>query len=178
MGKKNINLLVFAFIIPVIGYILFPGRIVLAQLIQFVVIAWVLKRNYYRISFSTYNANHIIIFFLGIIFLSIIHSLLVQPLNYSSIRDIIIAYFSSLMFFYIYTVCNLYDLGFYFRAFFIFIIPCAFFSSLYWDGFLTFDVPHILIPFSFFLLISSFFPLKYRLLLFILVIFSVLYHVS
>ena len=38
MGKKNINLLVFAFIIPVIGYILFPGRIVLAQLIQFVVI--------------------------------------------------------------------------------------------------------------------------------------------
>lgn len=64
------------------------------------------------------------------------------------------------------------------EAYLLVLIPTAFLSAFTWSGFLMFDVLHILLPLTLFLLICDFFPKMYRILIIAVLFIGLIYDSS
>ena len=169
---------VIAIILPIVVYILFPGVAGIPAVLStlFVYLIYIRMRKYnlvYNIGIHRYFK-----WLYFVILFGAFHALIDLKLER---MNIVLLLTHLLSWFMICICCMIKDarsIKYFCNAYLITLIPVAIFSSFFWKGFLTFDVPHILIPLSLFLIIGSYFSNKKCIFMALILFLSVIYDSS
>lgn len=171
--------IVIATAIPILIYILFPGKIGIGKLIESFIILLVcinLNKERVLIPLSTYP---IVKIWLLILIIGLAHSFFVLPLNSENIRDIVVSALSSIpILFTICTINNINSIRDYQKSFWYIYVPLAVFSHYFWFGYLTSDASHILLPFCFLVVMTPYLNIKSLIILIVLLCVAILQDVS
>ena len=149
-----------AYAIPIIGYVYNPGSVGAFSIIQAVLlfILYTSLRKKGIIAPPKYDKR--IKWFGFVILFGIIHFFSKGNYDWTSMSLLISSLIGYLSIFYFIMVQDIRCVKYYLKAFVMVLIPTAFISYLNWNGFLGFDIPHIIAPFALFFLLTPFFTNK------------------
>lgn len=155
---------IIAFVIPIISYIIFPGVDVIPSLIKAFFILYLYNRMKKINKVNRINLNWAGRTLAVFIAISALFSLTFISIVRLFVALLITELFSWSVLLVSLMVTDIYSIKYILKAYFIILVPCAIFSALFWDGFFTFDPPHVLTPLTLCMLISLFAPVKVRIL--------------
>lgn len=147
---------IIAYVIPIVGYINTPGSVGVYTIISAILLLCIyiiLKRK--RVLEYHYFDKRLRLFSI-VILIGILNSLSRGPNDWDSISLLISSIISYVLIIYCFLVQDVSSIKNFLMAFLYLLIPTAVYSYLNWDGFLSYDVPHILAPFSLFFLVIPF----------------------
>lgn len=175
--ERIILYMVLALGIPIIANIISPGAVGMPKLISGLILAYLAYCLYMSHQYEDLNG---IIYIKVWIWILVIGSIRAFFLNYSSftgLRDSLLSLLNICLLLSIFlgSACNLKK---YLSCFQIVMIPCAFFSALYWTSYGTSDVAHILYPISLFILLLPYVGKRQKMIIVAIAIFSIFYDVS
>lgn len=167
-----------AIIIPIVTYILFPGISgipgALSSMLVFLIFYIMPKSNFFVKKNFIRNFKWLLI----VILFGALHAIVSVPMNRINIVLLITHLLSWLMICICYMIKDVRSVKYFLNAYLLILIPTAFISASLWTGFLTFDVPHILLPLSLFLIISPYFSINKSIFIIIILFLSIVYDSS
>lgn len=175
---KYYLLSVLAYCIPIVFYIAFPGKVIFASLIRTILLCFViLGMNRQNITLNKYHRTYWLLC-LFVVIMGFLHYLFVGDFNRVSVALILSSYLN--YFFVIYTlmVNGVDSIKYFLKSFLLILIPVAVLSMIFWDGFESFDVPHIVAPLTIFFCVCPYLPRKQSFFIVSCVVLSVVYDYS
>lgn len=165
--------------LPIAVYILFPGVSVLPTVISALLVF--VFFNVMRKSNLLMTNNNILgdfRWFFIIIAFGAIRSLFSLESSHEVIALLIAHIASWFMICICYMIKDIKSISQFSCAYLFILIPLAFLSAFSWQGFLTFDVPHVLMPLSLFLIISPYLSTPKRIIIALALLLSMIYDSS
>lgn len=171
-------LCVISFVIPIISYIILPGVDVIPSLLKAFFIIFIYKKMQKLNIVRGIHLDWIGKTLLTLIALSSFFCLASISYDRLSIALLLTEVFSWSILLVSLMVTDITSVKHFLKAYFVILVVSAVFSGFYWDGFFTYDVPHVLTPLSLCLLISLYAPFKVRVFIISALFAGVLYDYS
>lgn len=149
-----------AYIIPIIGYIVIPGKVGIFVFVEniLLVFTYLFMRNKHMIQRP--NIDKRLKRYLCVIVMGVINFLIFGEYTRINISMLISSVLANLGIIYSFLIEDIESVKFFIKSFLLVLVPSAFFSMFYWNGFLHFDPPHIISPLALFVLFCPFFCVK------------------
>jgi hypothetical protein len=167
-----------AITIPIIVYILYPGVSGIPSVISALLVFFVFLKMRKVNLLTNVNVIENFKWLLLVIMLGAVNSVIHVEHNHFNIALLIGHLLSWLMLCVCYMIKDIKSVYSFATAYLFILLPTAFLSAISWSGFLLYDVPHILLPLSLFLLVCPFLAFKLRVIIVLALVASFIYDSS
>ncbi len=177
LQAKYINWLVVAKALPILIYILFPGMVGIGVIVDTIISLYVFFQLNKHGFLAKIDGQFYLKLWLAALLLGFLHSI-ISGLSRGMMVTFVIALLDQVSILFIFSVLDVEYVYLFLKAFIRFFVPLGIFSSFFWEGYLTFDTPHIMTYLTLFAFTLFYWPLRYRCIIIAALVFALMFDAS